>query len=115
MPAEHHHAAPHTKSPFAWLLIGFIRVYRVTLSALIGRQCRYLPTCSNYTEEAIARFGVWAGLWMGIARFQRCGPGGAAGFDPVPDKLKPGARWFLPWTYGYWTGAHMDPKTRLDI
>ncbi len=115
MAAEHNHAAPHTTGPFAWLVIGFIRVYRVTLSPLIGRQCRYLPTCSNYTEEAIARFGVWPGIWMGLARFQRCGPGGASGFDPVPEKLKPGARWYLPWTYGYWTGAHMDPKSRLDI
>ena len=115
MNAERHHAASHTPpGPAAWLGIGLIRLYRLTLSPLLGRQCRYLPTCSHYAEEAITRFGFWAGFWMGLARFQRCGPFGASGFDPVPETLKPGARWYLPWTYGYWTGAHMDPKSRLD-
>lgn len=95
--------------------VGLINVYRWTLSPLIGGQCRYAPTCSHYTEDAIRRFGLWPGVWMGLARFQRCGPNGASGFDPVPDQLRPGARWYLPWRYGFWTGAHMDPATRLDI
>jgi putative membrane protein insertion efficiency factor len=95
--------------------IGLIRLYRMTLSAVLGRECRYLPTCSEYTEGAIARFGLWPGLWMGLARLQRCGPGGASGYDPVPAELPPGAAWFLPWRYGHWTGDHIDPKTRLDL
>lgn len=95
--------------------IGLIRLYRLFLSPLMGGQCRYLPTCSAYTEEAIHLHGLWAGFWMGLARFQRCGPNGAAGFDPVPATPRPGARWFLPWRYGFWTGAHIDPATRLDI
>jgi putative membrane protein insertion efficiency factor len=95
--------------------IGLIKAYRYTLSPLIGGQCRYLPTCSNYAEEAIRRHGLWAGMWMFIARFQRCGPNGASGYDPVPDVLRPSGRWYLPWRYGYWTGAHMDPATRLDL
>jgi putative membrane protein insertion efficiency factor len=95
--------------------IGLIRLYRMTLSAVLGRECRYLPTCSEYTEGAIARFGLWPGLWMGLARLQRCGPGGASGYDPVPAELPPGAAWFLPWRYGRWTGDHIDPKTRLDL
>jgi hypothetical protein len=94
--------------------IGLIRLYRLTLSAFLGRQCRYLPTCSEYTEEAIRRFGLWAGTWIGLARFQRCGPGGASGYDPVPAQLPPDARWYRPWRYGHWTGGHIDPKTRLD-
>jgi len=95
--------------------IGVIRLYRVTLSAILGRQCRYLPTCSEYSEEAIARFGLWPGLWMAMSRLQRCGPGGASGYDPVPTELSPGATWFRPWRYGRWTGEHIDPKTRLDL
>ena len=94
--------------------IGLIRLYRLTLSPFIGRQCRYLPTCSEYTEEAIRRFGLWPGLWIGLARFQRCGPFGASGFDPVPEVPLPGSVWYLPWRYGHWTGHHIDPKTRLD-
>ena len=69
---------------------GLIRVYQIALSPLIGRQCRYLPTCSSYTDEAIGRFGVWAGGWMGLARILRCQPFGSAGFDPVPEALDPG-------------------------
>lgn len=99
----------------AYVGIALIRLYRMTLSALIGRQCRYLPTCSEYAEDAIARFGLWPGLWMGMARLQRCGPGGASGYDPTPAELPSGAAWFLPWRYGRWTGDHIDPNTRLDL
>jgi putative membrane protein insertion efficiency factor len=95
--------------------IGLIKLYRVTLSPLLGRQCRYLPTCSEYTEEAVRRFGLWAGFWIGLARIQRCGPFGASGFDPVPEARLPGAAWYAPWRYGHWTGRHIDQKTRLDL
>lgn len=95
--------------------VALIRLYRMTLSALVGRQCRYLPSCSEYTEGAIGHFGLWPGMWMGLARLQRCGPGGASGYDPVPAELPAGAVWFLPWRYGRWTGDHIDPKTRLDL
>ncbi len=92
-----------------------IRGYRLTLSAFLGRQCRYLPTCSEYTEMAVMRFGLWAGVWIGLARIQRCGPNGASGYDPPPDALPSDAAWYRPWRYGRWTGAHIDPKTRLDL
>ncbi len=84
--------------------IGLIRLYRYTLSALMGRQCRYLPTCSEYGEEAVKRFGLWAGGWMALARFVRCNPWGGSGYDPVPETQADGACWYLPWRYGTWRG-----------
>ncbi|MCX5516145.1 membrane protein insertion efficiency factor YidD [Kaistia algarum] len=94
--------------------IGLIRLYRLTLSPFLGQSCRYLPTCSSYGEEAISRHGLWAGGWMTLARLQRCGPFGASGYDPVPEAIPESAHWYVPWRYGYWTGRHIDPATRLD-
>ncbi|MEI2383982.1 membrane protein insertion efficiency factor YidD [Breoghania sp. JC706] len=92
-----------------------IRLYRYTFSALFGRSCRYQPTCSSYTEEAIVRFGLWPGGWMGLARILRCNPFGASGYDPVPDDVPGNAHWYMPWRYGRWTGRHIDPTTRIDL
>jgi putative membrane protein insertion efficiency factor len=86
-------------------------MYRYSLSSLVGRTCRHLPTCSEYADEAIARHGLWAGFWMGLARFWRCRPFGSSGFDPVPD-VSAAATWFLPWRYGRWRlrDASADPQ-----
>jgi uncharacterized protein len=81
-----------------------IRAYQLTLSSLVGRRCRYLPTCSHYADEAIARHGLWAGGWMGFARVCRCHPWGGAGYDPPPEQSPAGARWFAPWRYADWRG-----------
>jgi putative membrane protein insertion efficiency factor len=81
---------------------GLIRAYQLTLSGLGGRQCRYLPTCSAYTDEAIQRHGVWAGGWMGFARICRCHPWGGSGFDPPPSQPPAEADWARPWRYGRW-------------
>ncbi len=94
------------------IAIGLIRLYRYTLSAVMGRQCRHLPTCSEYGEEAIRAHGAWAGCWMTLARFARCNPWGSSGLDPVPAVLPPDARWYKPWRYGRWTGRHI--ALRLD-
>ncbi len=83
---------------------GLIRAYQLTLSSLLGRHCRHLPTCSEFTDEAIARHGVWAGGWMGLSRVCRCHPWGTAGFDPVPAVLPEGTHWSRPWRYGRWRG-----------
>jgi uncharacterized protein len=93
---------------------GLIRVYQIVLSPLMGRQCRHLPTCSSYTDQAIGRFGLWAGGWMGLARILRCNPWGSSGFDPVPEEIDPAYRWWRPWVGARWNGAHIDPATRLD-
>ena len=83
-----------------------IWLYRHTLSALVGYNCRHLPTCSVYADEAIARFGLWGGGWMTLARLLRCHPFGTSGIDNVPLAVPPGARWYLPWRYGRWRGVN---------
>jgi putative membrane protein insertion efficiency factor len=83
-----------------------IWLYRHTLSPLVGYNCRHLPTCSVYGDEAIERFGLWAGGWMTLARLLRCHPFGTSGIDLVPSALPPRARWYLPWRYGRWRGTN---------
>jgi putative membrane protein insertion efficiency factor len=79
-----------------------IRLYQLSLSSLLGRQCRYLPSCSAYADEAIQRHGLWAGGWMATARLCRCHPWGATGYDPAPLEPPSGASWATPWRYGRW-------------
>jgi uncharacterized protein len=79
-----------------------IKAYRYTFSALVGFNCRHLPSCSAYADEALARHGLWAGGWMTLARLSRCQPWGTAGLDWVPQDLPARARWYLPWRYGRW-------------
>ena len=86
-----------------------IRGYQLTLSGLIGRGCRHLPSCSEYTDEAIQRHGLWPGAWIGLARICRCGPYGTAGIDLVPEALPHSATWYKPWVYGRWRGVHAPP------
>ncbi len=74
--------------PLALVLIGLIRVYRYTLSAFVGRTCRFLPTCSEYGEDAIRRHGAWRGGWLTFFRLTRCRPGTEHGYDPVPGELE---------------------------
>jgi putative membrane protein insertion efficiency factor len=88
---------------------GMILFYRYTLLALIGPRCRHLPSCSEYAEEAITRFGLWAGGWMALARILRCHPLGTHGLDFVPAALPERAHWFLPWRYGRWRGTQSEP------
>jgi putative membrane protein insertion efficiency factor len=83
-----------------------IWTYRHTLSPLVGYNCRHLPTCSVYGDEAIERFGLWGGGWMTLARLLRCQPWGTSGIDHVPMTRPPGARWYLPWRYGRWRGVN---------
>ena len=85
---------------------GLVTVYRYTLSPLVGFHCRHLPTCSAYADEALARFGLWAGGWMTLARLCRCHPWGTSGLDLVADRLPADARWYLPWRYARWRGTN---------
>ena len=92
-----------------------VKLYRYTLSPLVGFHCRHLPTCSQYADEALARFGLWAGGWMTLARLLRCHPWGTHGLDYVPAALPERARWYLPWRYGRWRGVNEPPSiARVD-
>lgn len=71
-------------NPAQRLLIGLIRVYKLFLSPWLGRQCRFLPTCSEYGVEAITRHGAARGAWLTAKRIGRCRPGCTHGYDPVP-------------------------------
>jgi uncharacterized protein len=61
-----------------------IRGYQHTLSHLMLTQCRFTPSCSNYTLEAVQRYGALKGSWMGLKRILRCHPFHPGGYDPVP-------------------------------
>ncbi|HKD37415.1 MAG TPA: membrane protein insertion efficiency factor YidD [Pirellulales bacterium] len=65
-----------------WLLIGLVRIYQWTLSPIIGRQCRFQPTCSNYFIGAVQKYGAIRGTVKGIARILRCNPFCQGGWDP---------------------------------
>jgi hypothetical protein len=89
---------------------GLIQIYRHTLSPLVGYRCRHLPTCSDYADQALDRFGLWAGGWMTLARVLRCQPWGTSGLDFVPDAVAPNAHWYLPWRYARWRGTNASPR-----
>ena len=65
------------------VLILIVKLYQVTLSPLVGKSCRYLPTCSNYCIEALQRHGAIRGTLMGTWRIMRCHPWAKGGYDPV--------------------------------
>lgn len=61
-----------------------IKVYQLIISPLLPSSCRYLPTCSHYTLEALKKYGLLKGGWLGLKRIFRCHPWGGSGYDPVP-------------------------------
>lgn len=67
-----------------FLVISLIRLYQRFISPLLPPSCIYQPTCSNYTLEAVQRYGAVKGLWLGIKRISRCHPFHQGGYDPVP-------------------------------
>ena len=74
---------------FKKALFFLLDAYKKLISPFLGNVCRYHPTCSIYTKEAIAEWGIGKGIWLGFKRILRCNPWfGSFGFDPVPLKKK---------------------------
>ena len=76
------------------LLIGLVRVYRLLLSPWVGGQCRFYPSCSAYTIEALETHGAAAGTYLGAVRILRCQPWCEGGHDPVPSQFS-----WAPWRH----------------
>ncbi len=70
------------------LLIAMVRGYQLLISPFLGQNCRYMPSCSAYTIEAMEKHGPLKGIWMGLKRVGRCHPFREGGYDPVPDTDK---------------------------
>lgn len=75
---------PQTRSLAEKFLLALIRLYQLTLSPVLGNHCRFTPSCSVYTSEAIRRYGAIKGGWLGLKRIARCNPLCEGGEDPVP-------------------------------
>ena len=67
-----------------YLLLALISAYRYTLRPLLGANCRFFPTCSDYAREAIEKYGASRGAWLALRRILRCHPYHPGGYDPVP-------------------------------
>jgi uncharacterized protein len=66
------------------IILALIRFYKRWISVVLPSSCRFYPSCSQYTYEAIEKYGVLRGGWLGVRRIARCHPFNPGGFDPVP-------------------------------
>lgn len=67
-----------------WLVLGLLKAYRYLISPMLGQNCRFYPSCSEYATEAVERHGVVRGGWLATRRICRCHPWNPGGHDPVP-------------------------------
>ncbi len=72
------------KSVLSKAMLALIAFYRSCISPLTPPACRYTPTCSQYAQEAIRKYGPFRGGWLALKRILRCHPWGGSGYDPVP-------------------------------
>ena len=71
------------KNTGAKCIIYLIDIYKYLISPLLGNNCRFLPTCSEYTKDSIIKFGFVKGCWLGSKRILKCHPWGKGGYDPI--------------------------------
>ena len=64
-------------------IIYLIDIYKYLISPVLGNNCRFLPTCSEYTKDSIIKFGLVKGCWLGLKRILKCHPWGKGGYDPI--------------------------------
>jgi putative membrane protein insertion efficiency factor len=72
------------KSIFSFIFLFLIWIYQNLISPILGKSCRFNPTCSHYGIEAIKKHGPFKGVWLTIKRISKCHPWGGNGYDPVP-------------------------------
>ncbi len=87
-----------------------ILIYRYGVSPFLPGACRHIPSCSEYTSDAIDLNGAWKGGWLGFSRILRCNPWGSQGLDPAPDLRHEHHPFYAPWRYGRWTGTHIKQR-----
>ncbi len=73
-----------------YILVKFIKGYKFLISPLFGHSCRYFPTCSEYSIEALEKFGLIKGIFMSIKRILSCHPWSKGGIDPIKKEIKGG-------------------------
>ena len=83
---EYSICAPEELSGSVRTALWLINFYRMAISPMLPPSCRFEPTCSQYTYQSIARFGLKRGGWLGLKRLARCRPFGPSGYDPVPER-----------------------------
>ena len=66
----------------------FIRVYQLIISPMLGSNCRFIPTCSEYAMESLKEYGLIKGFFLSIKRIGKCHPWGSHGYDPIPNKME---------------------------
>ena len=69
-------------------IIVFVKFYQLFLSPIIGQNCRYLPTCSEYALECLKQFGLIKGIFLSFKRVSKCHPWGSHGYDPIPNRIE---------------------------
>ncbi len=71
-----------------YVVLALIKIYQKMISPFLGNHCRFHPSCSTYTIEAVERFGCLRGMWLGAKRICKCHPYHSGGIDPVPENTK---------------------------